>query len=650
MTMDGAMRLMTRQIPSVLPGVRGVLRVGRPTKTLLRRLREGDIAVIDHIDLDRATALALRDAGVAAVVNAKPLVSGRYPNRGPDVLAEAGIVLVDGIGEEGFEALTDGRRARIHEGGVFDGEKPLAEGRAVDKKTVEEDKERARKGLSAHLELFTHNSSELLRREEGVLLHGNGVPPLDAAIAGRPVLVVADHPDLPGQLRALRRFVRERRPVVVAVGAAAAAVGRRMLRDGVVVVGEDPDAFPQQRVLTAARDVVLACGSSSSGPAMQALERVGVEPRRFDSSLAPEDAALLIAYAHHPSVVVGAGLSTTLTDFLEAQRPGLAGTFLTRLALGPALVDAGTVPVLRRRGSGAGRRWVLAAGLGVVGLAAGVVLGAGPLQGRAAELGIGVPEQQAGGGATTHQSAAQREDAGAARFVTDNRAQLLSGALTGKRVAILALPGADPATVKGIAADVQAAGGRTTGVLQAQPDLLAPTRRQYVDTLSAQLADQLSSGSTKVDARADTYRRIGQVIGATYAGTTDASTFGHGAETAAVALLKGRLVRAEGRPTGPAQSVVVVLGDDRRAAQEKPALTGLVQGLGTTSQGVVVAGGTDSVALQQVREQRWPGWLASVDGVDTATGQVATTLAVTRAMTDQGGRFGASGFNGLLVR
>lgn len=340
------MRFPTRQIPTVLPGVRGTLRVGRPTRALLGRLRPGDVAVIDHTDLDRNTAQAMIDAGVVAVVNVQPMVSGRYPNRGPEMLAEAGVAMVDTLGEGGFSCLADGRRVRVHEGQIYDGEQRLTEGRQLEPETVREEMERAREGLGAQLETFTHNSTEVLRREQDVLLHHAGVPRLDTPVEDRPVVVVVDGPDAATQLRGLRSFVKEQHPVLVAVGRAVTLLADEGLRPHVVVVGDDDDELPAGKALRAARDIVVAPGARSGDGAVLALGRMGLDASRFVSSIAPEDAALLIVHAHHPRLVVGVGVSATLTDFLEHQRPGLASTYLTRLALGPTLVDAASVPTL----------------------------------------------------------------------------------------------------------------------------------------------------------------------------------------------------------------------------------------------------------------------------------------------------------------
>ncbi|WP_328530906.1 putative cytokinetic ring protein SteA [Nocardioides sp. NBC_00368] len=646
------MRLPTRQIPSVLPGIRGTLRSGRPTRALIPRLKEGDIAVIDHVDLDRSTALAIAAKGVIAVVNAQPMVSGRYPNRGPQTLADAGIELIDKIGEAGLEKLLDGRKARILDGEIFDGEQLLTAGRALDQEALNNDLEDAKRGLSSHLELFTHNSSELLKREEEVLLHGNGVPPLDTPLAGRPVVVVADHPDLDRLLGDLKGFLREQRPAIIAVGPAAKRLTKKQVRHAVLVLGPDTDTYPEPKVLTSAAEVVLAPGGSASESAAELLDRVGVQPKRFESSLAPEDAALLVAYTQHPSLVVGAGLSTTLTDFLEDQRPGLAGTYLTRLALGPTLIDASVVPAVRRR-EPRSRRLVLPVLAAVTALAIGVPAGIWAADHDLTEIGTGLG---AGFGSSAGEGAAASTTSGRSeaktgddpqtaeeRFVAEAGDELLPGKLTGQRVAVLALPGADPKTVDALTGSIKTAGGQTTGVLDVRPNLLDPDRKQYVDSLATQLVKQLGRG----DAGQATYQRMGQVVGETYAGTKPPSEFDQPAKTAAVALLTGDLVTARGRPTGPADLVLVVLGEDSR---DTTAVEGLVEGLGATTKGLVVGGTTDSEDLKTLRANDWPGWFASVDGVETVTGQIAAPLVLARQRSQQGGDFGASGFGGLLKR
>src|SRR5918997_2474874 len=94
--------------------VGGLVRLDRRTKNLTKRLRPGEIAVLHHADLDRVSAEALVQAGVAAVVNAVPSVSGRYPNPGPGILMDAGIPLIDDVGDEIFTAGRGGERGARH--------------------------------------------------------------------------------------------------------------------------------------------------------------------------------------------------------------------------------------------------------------------------------------------------------------------------------------------------------------------------------------------------------------------------------------------------------------------------------------------------------------------------------------------------------
>ena len=336
------MKLRTRTEPPTLPGLAGTLRVGRPTRSLLARLRPGDIAVIDHVDLDRATAQRMIDAGVVAVLNAQPSSSGRFPNQGPELLLAAGVVVLDTIGEAGFGALGDGRAARIVDGVVYDGEQRLTTGRVVDASVIESHTAASRAGMSAQLQSLTHTSTELIRREEDVLLHGVGLPVLNARIRDRSVIVVADSAQTAVQLRGMRHFLREQRPIVVATAPAVAAVRAAGLRPDVIVVGAGED-LPDSTSLRAAKDVVL-CGNGTSHD--DSLARLGAAPHRVLSSLGSREIALLTAHVADPRVLVGVGLGAGLADALDRDRDGAAGAYLSRLAAGPHLVDASAVPTL----------------------------------------------------------------------------------------------------------------------------------------------------------------------------------------------------------------------------------------------------------------------------------------------------------------
>ena len=215
---------LRRARPAELPGTAGVVRLDRRTKNLTKRLKPGEIAVIDHVDLDRVSAEALVDCRVAAVVNVADSISGRYPNLGPEILVEAGIPLVDGIGREVFSVLHEGERVRLHDGVLYRGEEVVAKGVSQDSQTVAEQMDDARAGLSTQLEAFTANTLEYLRRERDLLLDGVGVPEIHTPMDGKHVLIVVRGYDYREDLVALRPYIREYRPVLIGVDGGADAL------------------------------------------------------------------------------------------------------------------------------------------------------------------------------------------------------------------------------------------------------------------------------------------------------------------------------------------------------------------------------------------------------------------------------------------
>ncbi len=371
-----------------LPGVSGPARADRRTSSLLQRLRPGDIAVIDHLDLDRQTAQSLLDAGVVAVVNASAFISGRYPNLGPDLLATAGVVLLDEVGSDVFARTSDGSRLRVHEGRLLDGEREVAVGHELTRDEIAAQMLDARGGLATQLQSFTHNTTEFLRREQELLLHGQGIPQTRTVLTGRPVVVVVRGYDYRQDLRALRRFIREQRPVLIGVDAGADALLAARHRPDIVIVGEDGLASGSRasdqgstisdKALRSAREVVLHADRSGRAVGSERLDRIGVRHHTLSASGTSEDIALLLADVRGANLIIAVGSHVTLDEFLDRQRSGLASTFLTRLRVGPKLVDAKGVPHLY---AGRVRLWQLLLVLlaGIVALA--VAVGATPVGG-----------------------------------------------------------------------------------------------------------------------------------------------------------------------------------------------------------------------------------------------------------------------------
>jgi uncharacterized membrane-anchored protein len=329
-----------------LPGATGPVRLDRRTKNLTRRLRPGDIAVIDHVDLDRLAAEALVSCQVAGVVNIAPSVSGRYPNLGPDILLTAGVPLLDAVGAEAFGQLREGDQVRIFEDCVFDVEgEVLATGVRQTPETVAVAMADAREGLSAQLEAFASNTMEYLRRERDLLLDGVGVPDITTELDGRHVLVVVRGYTYREDLIALRHYVREYKPVLIGVDGGADALLERGMKPHLIV--GDMDSV-SDAALRCGAEIVVHAYRDGSAPGLNRVQELGITPVVFPAAGTSEDVALLLADDKGASLIVAVGTHATLVEFLDKGRAGMASTFLTRLRVGGKLVDAKGVSRLYR--------------------------------------------------------------------------------------------------------------------------------------------------------------------------------------------------------------------------------------------------------------------------------------------------------------
>jgi uncharacterized membrane-anchored protein len=328
------------------PGVSGTARVDRDIDRLLRRVGPGDVVVIDALDLDRITADALVDAGVAAVVNASPSISGRYPNLGPEVLVANGVILIDEAGTEIFKKVKDGARVRLNNGGVYTGDRRIAHGTERTSEEIHDLMLEAKGGLVHHLEAFAGNTIEFIRSESPLLIDGMGIPNIDVDLHRRHVVIVADEDDAAEDLRALKPFIKEYQPVLVGVGTGADVLRKAGYRPQLIV--GDPEAMSVE-VLRSGAQVVLPADADGHAKGLERIQDLGVGAMTFPAAGSATDLAMLLVDHHGASLIVTAGHSASIEEFFDRSRQQTnPSMFLTRLKVGEKLVDAKAVATLYR--------------------------------------------------------------------------------------------------------------------------------------------------------------------------------------------------------------------------------------------------------------------------------------------------------------
>ncbi len=315
------------------------------TKTLTKRLRPGEVAIIDHVDIDRVSAETLVAKRPAAVLNAAKSTSGRYPNLGPGILVEAGIPLIDDLGSQ-VMAIPEGATIRIEDATVYspDGT-AIAEGVEQTPELVAQAVHSAREGLSAAMEAFAANTMEYLRRERDLLLDGVGVPAVKTTLKGRHALIVVRGYHYKEDLAMLRSYVREYRPVLIGVDGGADAILEEGLKLDMIV--GDMDSV-SDHALTSGAEIIVHGYRDGRAPGQDRIEALGLEYTLFPATGTSEDVAMLLADDKGAELIVAVGTHETLIEFLDKGRSGMASTFLTRLRVGGKLIDAKGVSTLYR--------------------------------------------------------------------------------------------------------------------------------------------------------------------------------------------------------------------------------------------------------------------------------------------------------------
>jgi uncharacterized membrane-anchored protein len=321
----------------VLPGVVGPARLDRRTKSLARRLEPGDIAIIDHVDLDRVSAEAMVLGQAAAVVNAAPCISGRYPNLGPEVLVEAGIPLVDDVGPEVFERIRDGQAVRLDGDALYVGEELVAKGTVQTPETVAGNMASAREGLAEQLRAFVANTLEYLDRDSTLLTDGIRIPELATRLEGRHALVVARGYRHHEDLLALRAYIREFKPVMIGVDGGANALLDAGYRPDLIV--GDMDSV-SDRALHCGAEIVVHAYLNGHAPGLPRVQDLGLDSVTCPAAGTSEDVAVLLADGAGATLIVAVGMRFSLVEFLDKGRSGMASAVLTRIRVADKIVDA----------------------------------------------------------------------------------------------------------------------------------------------------------------------------------------------------------------------------------------------------------------------------------------------------------------------
>ena len=325
--------------------VQAPIKVDRKTKRLAKRLTGGEIAVINHIDIDEVAANSLIEGKVKLVINASKSISGRYPNKGPGILTENNVLIVDNVGEDLFHELKEGQIIEIIDGKIYRDGILLGQGDVLDRKEVDVRIKKAYENIAVELDRFIDNTIEYAKKEKGFILGDVEIPHVKTKYKNRHVLIVVRGQDYKQDLSTILSYIEEMKPILVGVDGGADA----LLEFGYtpdVIVG-DMDSVSDE-ALKKAKEIVVHAYTDGRAPGLKRVQDLGLDAIVFPAPGTSEDIAMLIAYEYKAELIVALGTHSNMIDFLEKGRKGMASTFLVRLKIGSKLIDAKGVNLLYR--------------------------------------------------------------------------------------------------------------------------------------------------------------------------------------------------------------------------------------------------------------------------------------------------------------
>ncbi len=317
--------------------MKGLARIDRKTKNLTKRIKAGEIAVIDHPELDDVAAKSLVQLKVKAVINASPSLSDKYPNPGPLTLLKAKIPLLDNVGTEIMDLLTEGEFIEIKGNTVCRQKQVIAQGKILTEEEIRKHMEFTQSHMQQVTADFVMNTLTYAKNEVGLINNEYELPPLKTVFKKRHVLIVVRGENYKEDLNAIKSYIDDVKPILIGVDGGADALQEFGYKPDLIM--GDMDSVTDN-LLKSGAELVVHAYKNGQAPGLERIQKLGLEAHIFKSTGTSEDIAMLIAYDLGAELIVAVGSHSNIQDFLEKGRKGMASTFLVRMKVGSKLVDA----------------------------------------------------------------------------------------------------------------------------------------------------------------------------------------------------------------------------------------------------------------------------------------------------------------------
>ncbi|AFS78407.1 putative pyrophosphokinase [Gottschalkia acidurici 9a] len=317
--------------------VKGTLRKDKKTKNLAKRLNLGEIAIIDHKDIDEIAALSLVETKIKCILNLDKSISGRYPNKGPEILHEAGILIFECEDKEIFNVVDEGEILEIQDNNIVYKEKIIGTCEEINEEKINHLLKIGYDNIENELDNFIDNTLEYAKKEKELVTGDINIPEIKTTFKNRHALVVVRGKDYKKDLLAVRNYISEVNPILIGVDGG----GDALLEFGYIpdmVIG-DMDSV-SDKCLQSSGEIIVHAYPNGKAPGLKRVEELGLDSVVFPSPGTSEDIALLLAYSNEVDLIVAVGTHNSMIDFLEKGRNGMASTFLVRLKVGAKLIDA----------------------------------------------------------------------------------------------------------------------------------------------------------------------------------------------------------------------------------------------------------------------------------------------------------------------
>jgi len=319
-----------------MKSIKGIACKDKLTKHLIQRINKNQIAILKHKAIDLVAAQDLKYKKVKAIINCEPSIDRDCNLDGIKYLIDNNIRIFDVMEESFFETVQEGDVVSLYNNCIYVNNRFCAYYKEIKASDIESYNMEKNTNSMEKNRQFILNTMNYMNFELHYFTNPIELPSLSTNIKDREVLIVSRGRNYREDLKSIKKFILNKKPVIISVDGGADAVTDMGLRSNIII--GDMDSVSDNSLINC-DEIIVHSYSNGYAPGLTRIKSKGLRYKLIKIKGTSEDAALFLAKLKGASTIYLIGGHNCLHEFAEKNRAGMGSTVLLRLLFGHSIID-----------------------------------------------------------------------------------------------------------------------------------------------------------------------------------------------------------------------------------------------------------------------------------------------------------------------